>query len=389
MPGWAIQLVLIAALLPFLLAARRSLRALPAAAHPAGARRSAATAAALGFWLWVGRASSARSRCSGSGPTATGGPPCRRTPLRRRTGPCSASSVCSLLGGLGWLARRARAARSRAGAVAPRRSWPGTRPRCSRSASSRCSSSRRTRSRSSSSCPRCTRGSGSRRCGRPAAWPGPRVLAAGFAGPLLLLGSFALRFGLGLDAPWYLAELTAIGYVTLLGVVIAVGWLAAAGQLAALAIGRYAPYPSARERPPRGPLRETSAGRAHSGGVTRRAQPGRAGGIGRRDHAAAVRIARHVMTVAGVGVLVWALVVWHWQDPFTAVYTHLEAAPARVRATSASSPLAVVRAHRRRRAEPSAGRDRRRSPRRQARALPAAARSAARRSGGSASRGSG
>ena len=42
------------------------------------------------------------------------------------------------------------------------------------------------------------------------------LLAAGFLGPLLLLGSFALRFGLGLDAPWYLAELTAIGYVPLL-----------------------------------------------------------------------------------------------------------------------------------------------------------------------------
>ena len=37
---------------------------------------------------------------------------------------------------------------------------------------------------------------------------------------------------------------------------IGLGWLAVAGQLAALAAGRYAPYPAKAERPPRGPLRE-------------------------------------------------------------------------------------------------------------------------------------
>ncbi len=88
-------------------------------------------------------------------------------------------------------------------------------------------------------------------------WSRAAILAAGFLGPVLLLGSLALRYHLGLDAPWYLAELTATGYVKLPAVVIAVGWLAAAGQVAALAAGRYAPYPSAQERPPRGPLRET------------------------------------------------------------------------------------------------------------------------------------
>jgi hypothetical protein len=83
------------------------------------------------------------------------------------------------------------------------------------------------------------------------------LLVAGFLGPLLLLGSLAWRFGLGLDAPWYLAELTATGYVRPFALVIAAGWLAAAGQVTALAVGRYAPYPSAAERPPRGPIRET------------------------------------------------------------------------------------------------------------------------------------
>jgi hypothetical protein len=87
-------------------------------------------------------------------------------------------------------------------------------------------------------------------------WTRLAVLAAGFLGPLLLLASFATRYRLGLDTPWYLGELMATGYVHLPALAIAVGWLAAAGQMTALTIGRYAPYPSARERGPRGPLRE-------------------------------------------------------------------------------------------------------------------------------------
>src|SRR6266542_2613279 len=57
-------------------------------------------------------------------------------------------------------------------------------------------------------------------------WIRAALLAAGLLGPLLLLGSLALRYDLGLDAPWYLAELTATGYVRLPAVAIAVGWLA-------------------------------------------------------------------------------------------------------------------------------------------------------------------
>ena len=83
------------------------------------------------------------------------------------------------------------------------------------------------------------------------------VLLAGFAGPALLLWSFAYRYGLGYDAPWYVAWLFALGYAPLPLLLVLLGWLAAAGQLAALAAGRYAPYPAADERPPRGPIRET------------------------------------------------------------------------------------------------------------------------------------
>jgi Peptidase family M28 len=81
------------------------------------------------------------------------------------------------------------------------------------------------------------------------------VLLVGLAGPALLIGSFAARFGLGWDALWYLAELRAIDYVPFIVMPLLVIWLAAAGQLAALATRRYAPYPAAEELPPRGPLR--------------------------------------------------------------------------------------------------------------------------------------
>jgi Peptidase family M28 len=74
------------------------------------------------------------------------------------------------------------------------------------------------------------------------------ALLVGFAGPLLLLGSFAVRYELGFDAPWYLLQLTAVGYVPLPAVGLALVWAAAAAQLTVLAAGRYAPYPSRSER---------------------------------------------------------------------------------------------------------------------------------------------
>jgi hypothetical protein len=81
------------------------------------------------------------------------------------------------------------------------------------------------------------------------------ALVAGLAGPALLLGSFATRLDLGLDAPWYVAELAAVGYVPLASVLIVCVWVAVGAQLAALVGGRYTPYPEVSERPPVGPLR--------------------------------------------------------------------------------------------------------------------------------------
>ncbi|MGH3003352.1 MAG: hypothetical protein ACRDM1_11965 [Gaiellaceae bacterium] len=82
------------------------------------------------------------------------------------------------------------------------------------------------------------------------------VFAVGLAGPAVLVWSLALRYGLGLDAPWYLVELAVVGYVRVSAVVITLAGAACGAQLAAVAAGRYAPYPEAGERPARGPLRE-------------------------------------------------------------------------------------------------------------------------------------
>jgi hypothetical protein len=82
------------------------------------------------------------------------------------------------------------------------------------------------------------------------------VFLAGFTGPGYLVWSFATHYGLGWDAPWYVAKLFAVGYAPLPLLVIGLAWLAVAGQLAALAAGRYAPYPAPQERPRRGPVRE-------------------------------------------------------------------------------------------------------------------------------------
>jgi len=37
-----------------------------------------------------------------------------------------------------------------------------------------------------------------------------------------------------------------------------------------------------------------------------------------------IRLTGTLLIVAGVGTLAWALLVWQWQDPFTAIYTHFK-----------------------------------------------------------------
>ena len=127
---------------------------------------------------------------------------------------------------------------------------------------------------------------------RPARTPARiAVFCAGLVGPLLVLGSLAWRFGLGLDAPWYLLELVGVGYIPTIAVAITLAGAAAGAQLAASAAGRYAPYPDAREReaarpaararPGHRPRRAAAAARAASSGAAPSAEL-RARGTGPR-----------------------------------------------------------------------------------------------------------
>jgi hypothetical protein len=84
------------------------------------------------------------------------------------------------------------------------------------------------------------------------------LFAIGFAGPALLVVSFARRFDLGVDAPWYLLSLVGSGYVPALAALLGFAWAATAAQLGALAAGRYAAYPDPRSLPRRRPLREAA-----------------------------------------------------------------------------------------------------------------------------------
>ena len=86
-------------------------------------------------------------------------------------------------------------------------------------------------------------------------WLRTCVVLVGFLGPALVLGSFAFRYHLGWHAPWYVLELRALGYVPFAVVPITVAWLAGSAQLVALTAGRYAPYPDQHERPRLGPAR--------------------------------------------------------------------------------------------------------------------------------------
>jgi hypothetical protein len=92
---------------------------------------------------------------------------------------------------------------------------------------------------------------------RKAPWLGAGVFLLGLIGPGLILLSLGWRFGLGLDAPWYLLELVSVGWISATPVVLTLAGTAAAAQLAAIVAGRYAAYPERDEREPRGPFRAT------------------------------------------------------------------------------------------------------------------------------------
>jgi hypothetical protein len=81
------------------------------------------------------------------------------------------------------------------------------------------------------------------------------LLAAGFLGPALLVVSFANRYALGVDAPWYLLSLVGVGYVPWFVAALTLAWLAISAQLAALAVGRYGAGPGVSGHGSRGSAR--------------------------------------------------------------------------------------------------------------------------------------
>ncbi len=89
-----------------------------------------------------------------------------------------------------------------------------------------------------------------------AAWVRGLIFALGLGGPVLGLVALARSLHLGIDVLPYTLRLFTTGYAAAPTAVLMLGWAAVAGQFGALVAGRYAPYPEARERPPRGPLRE-------------------------------------------------------------------------------------------------------------------------------------
>jgi hypothetical protein len=83
------------------------------------------------------------------------------------------------------------------------------------------------------------------------------VLLAGTAGPVLVLALIAARYHLGADVVWYLAEHVALGYIPAVAFVLFLAWLAILAQLTVLTFDRYAPYPGPGERPAFGPIRQS------------------------------------------------------------------------------------------------------------------------------------
>lgn len=74
------------------------------------------------------------------------------------------------------------------------------------------------------------------------------LLLASLAGPAVIAVSFAVRFALGWDTPWYLLVLAGVGRLPIAGIALALAWCAALAQLIAIEAGRYAPYPRLHER---------------------------------------------------------------------------------------------------------------------------------------------
>jgi Peptidase family M28 len=251
-PGWAVELVLIAATLPFLVAtvdlfARCRRRKIPL--RPAfQSYRSR-----LLFWLWVGAIFALFSftgifGTSGGGPVPPDVPGAADWPVLGVVGLCA-------LSGIGWLVARDRLLPRRP--IAPAEELAGVVVALLALAGVALIVTAVNPFALLFVLPSLHAWLWLPQVRHERMWLRAATLLAGFAGLALLVGSFAIRFDLGFDAVWYIGQLVADDNVSIALLLAFLAWLAAAGQLAAVSGGRYAPYPRASERPRRGPLRET------------------------------------------------------------------------------------------------------------------------------------
>jgi hypothetical protein len=249
--GWAVELVLIAALLPFLAATvdlfarcRRRRIALAPALRSYRSR--------LGFWIWVALLFELFA-LAGAWPDGAARPVAPTTSAARDW-PAAALAGLGALALIGWLVSRER--------LIPRRAVRSEEELAGHTTALLCLGALSLVVAALNPfalvflLPSLHAWLWLPNMQRASRWARGGVIAAGFLGPAVLVGSFATRYGLGWDAPWYLLELRAVGYLSFAVLPVAAAWLAGAAQLTALAAGRYAPYPSARERPPRGPIRQ-------------------------------------------------------------------------------------------------------------------------------------
>jgi len=88
-------------------------------------------------------------------------------------------------------------------------------------------------------------------------WLRDVLFGCGLAGAVAVLVSMGGRFHLGARTPLYLTELVSVGYVPWASALLALGWVAVASQVGATTAGRYGPYAGGASPPPRGAIRET------------------------------------------------------------------------------------------------------------------------------------
>jgi Peptidase family M28 len=88
-------------------------------------------------------------------------------------------------------------------------------------------------------------------------WLRDCLYGAGFAGAVVLLVSIGARFDLGTRTPLYLVQLVSVGYIPWVTAGLVLAWIAVASQLASVTAARYGPYADGALHPPRGAIRET------------------------------------------------------------------------------------------------------------------------------------